>query len=521
MCLAEKTWPARNPAPSHCSSWTRLYTQQIANKRLRDAIAAFFCGSVVICRSIMLPASLFDPLLRAMSLESPVHADGYESHEVIAASQAIAAGRIFQESAIHVWYPRNAPISFERFGDRLRGELRNAGHKSADAVIGAILVLYLLHPQRIARPTALLNEFLSQIAPCELAQLFILAHQPVPGFQDFRIGAFSIGELRWRSLRNLSRNAGSDYFSRYKEELIGRFAIERDLTRGVAINWNALRPDYKNIFSDVRTAEQWNRGIEVYYGSLGVEYFEEFWGTFMNSQDLAIASGAPFLDQRQLRLTPFANPVTIFLATNGTWGFVSPQFNGGFVIDFAKVDRRIPRTLENLKNDFGLDANAPLAPPLKEYVHFVSKARRYFIDGLFDEAFLHYVIALELLFGERRGTTDAISSRVACLIFTPLKLALRDAEQRLNKIYDARSRYVHQGEAIDRGLLTDLTEVCDEVLWALLRRIRNGAVETDVIGRWTKDLDYLYSALIADKAISDDDLRAAGIDATSSFTPVQ
>lgn len=469
----------------------------------------------------MLPENLFDPVLKAIALKPPGHADGYESHEVIASSQAVANGRVFDEPAISVWYPTDTPVDFERFGDRLRSELRKAGHKSSDAILGSILVLYLLHPDRAAKPTALLNKILSRVLQVELAQFFIFAHRPVPEFQDFRVGAFSIGELRWRDLRNVARNAGSDYFSRYKDELIGRFAIERDLTRGVTIDWNELKPDYRGVFSDVAAAELWNRGIEAYYGALGLEYFEEFWDAFMDSQDLTIACGAPPLDQRQLRLTPFAKPVTIFLAAKGTWGFASPQLNGGVVIDFANADRRIPGTLENLAKNFGVDPNAALVPPLKRYVHFLSKAKRYFFDDFIDESFLHYVIALELLFGERRGTTDAISSRVACLIFTPLKLSLREAEQRLNKIYDARSRYVHQGQAIDPTLLNAVSAVCEQVLWAFLRRLRGDLAKSDVVGTWTKELDYIYSALIAGKAISDDDLRSAGVEVTSPAGPVQ
>lgn len=262
---------------------------------------------------------------------------------------------------------------------------------------------------------------------------------------------------------------------------------------------------------DIQFRTLWDRCVGSYFDGLSMEYFDDFWDQFRCAQDLTIASGAPFLDDRQMRLTPSSNLVSVFNASDGSWGHVSPYGHGFFVVDLASADRRIPLILDKLKVEFGVDDVANLKPPLKNYVNFVAKAKRYLAEGLLDESFLHYVIALELLFGERQRTAESISHRVAPLIYSSLQLSLGDGTKKLNAIYDARSRYVHRGISVEPNLLAEVAQICEEVLWALMRVLSRNPFQTDPIEQWTKNLDYVYSALIAGKSISVDERQAIGV----------
>jgi hypothetical protein len=244
---------------------------------------------------------------------------------------------------------------------------------------------------------------------------------------------------------------------------------------------------------------------------MAAAYFDDFWEALMEDQHLVIACGSSFLDERHLRNVQFAESVSVFLNINGSWGHVAPDSMSGYMVNFASLDELIPRAIKKLGQEFGIMQVVDLPPPLKNYALFLSKANRYVEDGFRDEAFVHYVIALELLFGERTRTNESVSRRAAALVFRPFSLSIVAAEKKVGKLYDARSRYVHEGAAIDPKLLVDVKGVCEQVLWALLRCLALRGRGEDLMRAWTKDLDYLYSALVANKDVSEKDMQSCGI----------
>jgi hypothetical protein len=461
----------------------------------------------------MLPEKVFDLFLKSLTLRDPGDRQYHDSREVIPSSKVTDGYQNISEPAVRIWYRTDLDITFDRVIERLKGEFSRLGHKSSDAIIGAFIVLYALHPDQQTRPTDVLNVFLSKIVDASLAQFFVLPYPPYPGFKNFRMGMFAIGELNTWSLRKRSRNAGSDFFDRYEATLAGKFALEQHAIAVKVVNLMALLGDYR--LEAAGTERIWNRSVEAFFGGLAEEYFDGFWDSLLEAQHLLIACGAPHLDEKSLRDMQLSQRISIFFDIDQSWGHVYPGYSRGMAIDFASADRRIPATMLKLRDDFGIDACGMLVAPLKNYVLFLSKAKRYSNDGLANESFLHYVIALELLFGDRQRAAESVSRRVAILISYSLGILLTEAERRASKLYDARSKYVHKGLPIDPQLLIEAKEVCDEVLWALLRRLQPRSASLDLLDEWTKDLDYLYSAVAAGKKISEEELLASGISFTS------
>lgn len=460
---------------------------------------------------LMLPENVFDPLLSSLSSVKPSDHQFYVAYEAIPASMASDGRRHFSEPAVQLWYRAGSNVELRHLSERLKVELRYIGHESGDATVGALLSLYTLHPDRGSRPTGVLNEFLQGTVEANVAQFYILSHPPPSGFRAFKIGTFRIGELRVSNLRNRCRNVDSDYFFRYKEDLVGSFTIERDEMPMRLLDWPHFSSVYDLKTKDTQFHAMWNRSAEAYFGSLSKDCFGEFWERFRETQNLTVAAGAPFMDDREMRLMLSGHGVSIFTANQGGWGHVSPNFLGTLIVDFASADRRIPQTIDKLRAEFGVEDVAILASPLKNYVQFLSKAKRYLNEELLDESFLHYVIALELLFGERQRTAESVSRRVAPLVFAPLELSLSEAAKRLNLIYDARSRYVHQGIPVDPKLGIEVARVCDEVLWALLRVLKQNPRQSDLVEQWMRNLDYVYTALVAGKSISPEESRSVGM----------
>jgi hypothetical protein len=73
-------------------------------------------------------------------------------------------------------------------------------------------------------------------------------------------------------------------------------------------------------------------------------------------------------------------------------------------------------------------------------------------------------------------------------------------------------RYLRQGDEVPAELLRDVQSVCEEVLWTLLRRLNRAREENSDLETWLKHLDYIQSALLAEKTDLNSDMDAWGID---------
>src|ERR1039458_2607750 len=234
----------------------------------------------------MFPESVFDEFLESLTLDPPRGDHQYSEAELIPVSYVTDKLRSFSEPPVRVWYRTDCKIGFDRFVDRLREVLHQQGHQSNDGIAGAVTALYVLRPDRHSRPTATLNQMLSEMVTAQLAQFLIFSHSAPPGFQRYTLGQFTIGVLRSKNLRRLSRDAGSDYFDRYSDGLIGRYAIERDAVAATVINWNQFSSHYNLELTGDRVRARWNRGVHAYFGAVADAYFERFWEILDETQHI-------------------------------------------------------------------------------------------------------------------------------------------------------------------------------------------------------------------------------------------
>jgi len=459
----------------------------------------------------MLPQEIFDPLLSSLTVQEPIDKQDYAWYDAIPLSFASDETTAFPEPSVRLWHRTNSNIQFERFIARLSAELNSKRHPDNQVIVGSLLTLFAIHPDRKDHPTAILNRMLSKIANGDLSQFFIFPHPPHPGFEAFRIGHFLVGALDSQKLAYRSSRAGSDYFDRYGERLRGLFTIERDIAQVRALDLDSLSAEFESARGSEAMIQLWNRAVESYFYALAAAYFEEFWELLMEQQNVTIALGSSYIDKGVIRAIRLANPVSVFMKINGTWGHVAAGRYGGQIIDFASIDTSIPQAVQLLRDEYHIDVGGSMQPTLRSYTHFLSKAKRYLDQRLLDESFLHHVIALELLFGERMATAESVSRRVATLVFRPLGLSIGEAKRRIEKLYDARSRYVHEGVTVEPKFLDEIKAICHEVLNALMRRLRDVGKYEDGSGSWLKDIDYVFSALNAGKSVQDQEFVSCGI----------
>jgi hypothetical protein len=148
---------------------------------------------------------------------------------------------------------------------------------------------------------------------------------------------------------------------------------------------------------------------------------------------------------------------------------------------------------------------------LRQYAKFVTRGKRHLIDGRKDEGFLHFMIGLDLVLGEKQQTTAKVTRRAAALIHNHFGLTYVEQEAKLRKLYEVRSRYVHQGQSIDAENITALEAICTEIFNCLLR-FQNRKKSAALTSQWQKDIDYMVSAIEAGRIIEPQLLSDVGIE---------
>jgi len=171
--------------------------------------------------------------------------------------------------------------------------------------------------------------------------------------------------------------------------------------------------------------------------------------------------------------------------------------------------RECRRWLRDLFDFRRLELDAPLAASIRSFARFLQRAHRHRLERRYDEAFLHFVIALDLLLGENTQSAETIAKRAATLIFGSLDKPLDRVERRIRKHYGLRSKYVHEGTPVDKETMHDIEEICLQVLWALLAASSIGRY-TDV-HEWREELGTLYVLCASPtRTVPDDEMRAVG-----------
>ena len=174
----------------------------------------------------------------------------------------------------------------------------------------------------------------------------------------------------------------------------------------------------------------------------------------------------------------------------------------------------MPFTEKYLYCHFGFEGftDCEIHLSLQSFCHFLAMAAQHDSSGRAAEAFLHHVIALDLLLGDAGSSTNSVSTRSAALVFRALNQDYQVVVKDLLRIYNARSKYVHEGKQPDSSLLPMANNICGEVAFCLFRLQRE--INNRIAGfrdRWLKDLDFVIAATEAGRLVSDEDWRRVGV----------
>jgi hypothetical protein len=124
----------------------------------------------------------------------------------------------------------------------------------------------------------------------------------------------------------------------------------------------------------------------------------------------------------------------------------------------------------------GLEGKTSFEQALKSFCRMLQRANRHEENRQLDEAYLHFMIALDLVFGLDGKSTESVSRRTAALVYRQRGLASKEQFVRLQKLYKRRSDYVHRGESVSKKELVELDEICQQTLWCLLTVAGKGEI---------------------------------------------
>ena len=406
---------------------------------------------------------------------------------------------------LYLVYPE-IPLKLESVLKVIRNELSAVGcFENREIALATLALIAETRPDN-SSSVEHANQMIKRAITAKLHSAIVTARSVSTSY-FVRIGAYELKPfdpsklLYWGNRKN----------SKWPEDLNrfrGRLAVQRDPYDLKIFNWNE-----EKLLTTMR--RKWSIKeileclVDAYYQAIFSQFILNV-RTEISDQMLVLEAASMVSDHSDIVEEFLSNTFGLFVMdTKEGWAVMSRKdqlhFNTTPASAYSNCREWLVRELGFIDFEVGklLDETA------SRYCGFLRRAQRHRLLGGFDEAFLHFVVALDLLFGQRSGLADSVAGRTATVTHKALGHEWRDQRKRVQKLYDARSRYVHEGASPSEQDLREAEDICLEVLWALLKTCaQNQILNAD---EWLKGIDYVQAAMQADKPIASDEFTRLGI----------
>jgi hypothetical protein len=184
-------------------------------------------------------------------------------------------------------------------------------------------------------------------------------------------------------------------------------------------------------------------------------------------------------------------------------------------LDFGHIYEQYSLSAKELQEKYSFSGfkEFELHQTIKNYVHFLSRARELYLENHIDDSFLNYIIAIDLLLGDENVLAKSVTRRTSVLTHKQFNNTFHQQTKKINKLYKSRSKFVHEGKSVEENELDEIVENVDEIFKCLMRLQNNkDAKEKNYREKWIKELDFLASAAEAGRDISEEDFRNVGVE---------
>jgi hypothetical protein len=464
-----------------------------------------------------LGAPQFESFLQSLRPDNPA------AHEDLRELTVIPEERVYVDDErlsilppVTIWYSEKAELSPTALLRKISEELRACGHPGSPELAQIVLGFFTYAERSSGLSVSQFNEVFSQIASADLNQYFLFSLRSPPLYR-FKVGAFSIGPFSPDRLAYQSRKAVSDYYERY-EALLRQspLAIERDPFPVRIVPWHKLTYLDCAWSWDFSTPDEIRSRLwDSYFSELSASYFKGFFESLNEAQEIAMALGSGWFDATPLAQLTRTHRVSVYMNIAGeNKGFVSPAEAGVFSINLGGAHLGIPATQNIIKEHFGISAltDSEIHQLIRTFSRFLALSVKHTRNDRPAEGFLHSVIALDLVLGEKMESTKTIVNRSAVLSHKPLRKPFAQAVRDCEIIYDARSKYVHAGKIPEKSLFDPAMRICREIAFCLFRlQRRTDAQQAGFRDKWVKEIDFIAAVCEAGRTPSVEDLARIGV----------
>jgi hypothetical protein len=467
-------------------------------------------------KALIPPIPALESFLDSLTLEAPESA--HASRFVVQFDPTHdEQGMIGEGLVLSVYFACNSEMQLESVVKKVSGVLRQLDHPANERLVYVLIAIVACVRQfRKRSGLELLNEVLSHIVQGDLEQHFAFL---IPGRLTYRFSAgdFHVGPLDRAKLAYSCSKAGSDYAERYRERLKD---LPLSIRRRSKVKVLGITRYEETLRMDRQTSKH---GVILstlayeYYHLVSDVYFERFFEDFRKAQMIGQAFGSGWLNVDALLRIVQAQRISVYSRIDGqNLGWVSPSTTG-FKIDLGGGHIGIPYVERTLQEQFGEKGASPIEPSIQTHCRFLAEAARFEAEGRLADALLYHVIALDLLLGEKGASTSSVTKRSAALTFTILGRSYHDVRDECDKIYDARSKYVHAGRDPAPDLLPKVKQISREVGLLLYRLRQARSLENDFHSEWLKHVNVLVAKAEASLEITDEELRSVGAGLSGEF----
>lgn len=461
----------------------------------------------------------FEDLLSRIRVAPHKPGDGTHAIQLPLLPAFDEAGRASQDT-LWLLYPIATKISMGRLCERVAKELSVAGHPSQREF--ALFIMAFACVGSAQGRAAKLNKVLSCVCDADVNLYYILG-AIIPEEFQYEMLPFRVGRLRADKLEYQCKKADSDYYKRYQDAFREAWVVERAPKRVRVLDIPRFqKPTFDEPVARFQSdwhSNVWRPLVDGYFSLQNRTLFEEFWAEFVSAQDPLVTLGGPFSPTRPLELVCQNSQVAVFLnAGSNRFGFVAPAGSRLKPIDMANAHVRVPQLLGELRQQYRFERfdNSALHGSMKLFASFIAQGRRHQIDGHLNEALLHFVIALELIFGNRQSIEKSVVERAAVVTFHHTARSFEQQCAWLKGIYEVRSGYVHAGKSVtDLTLIDSMFDHCQQVFRCLLRLQAAHPLpserEQTTLTQWLAVLDYLAKGMIAGKSVDETEFKQAFI----------
>ena len=415
----------------------------------------------------------------------------------------------------YIFYPKDAAIPFEDLIKKIVLDLKPLKHPASPEIAKLFLFLYSFIPKTFENATQSFNKIYEEIEKCDVTQyiIYTMTHKEEG---KYRLGCFEFGKFDVDKF--YSRCEKSESAPPVHLDLENKLSIERDYFQSYVLNHSRilqLREWFPPEFPAVE--KFWNE----YFAAIGEKLKENFWDTFADEQEIHTAHGGISMSTKLLKVQN--NLLTLFLNIGGREKSRVGYKNLGWLVsqgsvpslDFGHIYEQFSLSAKELQEKYSFSGfkEFELHQTIKNYVHFLSRAKDLNNENHIDDSFLNYIIALDLLLGDENLLAKSVTFRTSVLTHKQFNNTFHQQNEKIKKLYKSRSKYVHEGKSVGENELNEIVEIVDEIFKCLMRLQNNkDAKEKNFRGKWIKELDFLASAAEADRDISEEDFRNVGVE---------